>query len=416
MKEPDPILEVHVTGSSHPAYAGEWVPLALTLRHPDSSAGGVKLKHIACADKEVQLDTDLFPNDLEIRPGETYLLTLPIRVPRPRTVDLDRILIQVGRDDQPSNDVGVSLPPQLLPVRAAVAREIMVRVKPVCAYECGSKVELSFEHRGATLFEDLAFTVGPDDAIRAGKRVLRRSTFGPGDREQTELVVDTETLTVSAVARAHGEPTEGRWMQPIERSSGRCGPRFQFLEPRRLSVDDVVVKTQTEAGDVLIAPVTGAYPLHAGVAYEVDIRPRAAGIHNVQLRDIPGVVHVRNAEADGGAWKFWLDVKYPERFSKAERLFYDVESSGGPLKGEIGITLRPAWGKHLQLAAALGIAMTVQGVGALLRLLLRQDVSLADAVDHFHIASDYQLLFPLCIPLFWAGLWLYDRIQYRLAN
>jgi hypothetical protein len=47
---------------------------------------------------------------------------------------------------------------------------------------------------------------------------------------------------------------------------------------------------------------------------------------------------------------------------------------------------------------------------------VKPNFAVEDALEHFHFASDYQLLFILAIPLAWGGLSLYDWLQYRLRE
>jgi hypothetical protein len=417
MSDPNALLEIDLPGPWPLSYAGEWLPLALALKRPEGGGKDIMLKNLHCRDKEVQLDTDLFQNDLVIRPGETYLLTVPIRVAHPKTVELDKIAIQLGQDPDPRHDELVFLPAKAVCFRPAIRKEIVVKVKPLCAHEGGTKVDVTVKHCGQTTFQDLTITLGPETAIRAGKRVVRLASFEPNDKEEhIEVVVAGEVLKVGLTAKVDGAETAGRWTKKIRQPSSRSRHRFRFLEARRLSTDEQFVYAVTENEDRPVVAAGGAYPLRGAERYQIVIRPKDPGVTAVHLRDVPGILHVRNSEAADGSWKFLVDVIFAERFTKGERLFYDVSSADGPLKGEIALALMPAWGKHFQLACALGIAVTLQGFGALVRLMVKSDVSVTDALEHFHIANDYQLLFPFCIPLIWAGLLLFDRVRYRLAN
>ncbi len=75
-----------------------------------------------------------------------------------------------------------------------------------------------------------------------------------------------------------------------------------------------------------------------------------------------------------------LNVMSHELFSKPERLFYTVTRPEEKLKGEVHLRLRPDRGRHLRMAGALGVAVSVQGVDALFTFLAKADYSLEEAL------------------------------------
>jgi len=111
-----------------------------------------------------------------------------------------------------------------------------------------------------------------------------------------------------------------------------------------------------------------------------------------------------------------VDVSTKGRLSRAERLFYDVITPHERLTGEMHLCLKPPRWSHATLAATLGLALTVQGVGVLARFFLKPEFSLEDALGHFHFASDYQVLFVFSVPVALGGLALYDWLQFRLRS
>jgi hypothetical protein len=403
-------LSVELAQLPGDAYAGQWHPLTLLLKRAAGSATSVRLLNVSCLEKDVQLDTDLFQPDTEVRPGETYSLTVPLRVTRPQRFDLAKIKLQVDQDL-------VDLPNVLLEVRPAIGEEIKLRVEPVCSYEEGTKVVLTFEHRGTTSFSDFTATFSPEESVHAGKRVLRRASFGPGDEEKVPLVFAAKTLAVKMTALADGRQTGAHQSLPVPRPSDQAERRFRFLEPRRLASDQKFVY-RADSGRRPIAMAHAAYPLRGGESYEIEVRPQNPGVTRIKLHDVPGVVSVRREEADPdrGFWKFLIDVTFDELFSRPERLFYDVTSKDGPFKGEVHLQLKASPRKHLQAAAALGGLSTIQGVAALVRLGHDSLTSVQDALANLTLFSDYDLLFLLCIPILWVVLMLYDRIQYRLRT
>jgi hypothetical protein len=136
------------------------------------------------------------------------------------------------------------------------------------------------------------------------------------------------------------------------------------------------------------------------------------------LRDVPDVLHVRHSETtpDRRSWKFLVDVSASPLFSKPDRLFYDVRRGEEALTGELYLCLRPPNGRLLRFAIALGVAVTLQGVGALFHFLGGADSSLEAAFGEFRITSHYQLLFVFAIPVVWAALRFADWLQYRLRT
>src|SRR5262249_55475838 len=163
-----------------------------------------------------------------IAPGEVYQFRLPVKVPRVRTVALEQIKIQAA--DAVCDDL-VDLPPRRLQILPAVAREIKLRVEPLCAYDSAIKAELAVKHGGAAPFTGLTITLEPEDRIRAGKRVLRWASFEPGREERIEFVVAGEKVDLTLAARAAGVDTEARLTLPVGRVPDRAErQRFRFLE------------------------------------------------------------------------------------------------------------------------------------------------------------------------------------------
>jgi hypothetical protein len=410
----DRVLDVELAEACEQGYAGEWLPLKVLLRRPPTSATAVRVKFVSCREREVQLNADLLQGDVEIRPGETYRLTVPICVPAPSLLDLGAIVFQVATPG--ALDQLVSLPPRPLAIHPAIGKEVAVRLHSLCAYAEGTKAQLTLTHEGRTRFDDFTVTLGPEGALAAGKRTLRRPAFGPGDSEQIEVVVASDQIGVELSGKVEGRETIARLDHRVPRVAGRQERRFRFLEPRRLSLDQKSVSE--EGGSRPVEPVHAAYPLHGDQHYQVEIRPQLSDVQKVELHDIPGVVHVLKEETDAGkrVWTFLVDVSAKGRWSKAERLFYDVITPHERLTGEIHLCLKPPRWSHATLAATLGLALTVQGFGALARFLLKPGFSLEDALSDFHLASDYQVLFLLVVPVVWGGLALYDWLQFRLRS
>jgi len=412
------LLDVEVVGRPEKCYAGQWIPLTLVLHRPEGSGSSVIIKNVDCGDREVQLDTELLPGDVEMRPGDSFQLRLPVRVAHPKTISLDRIIVQVGMPgDDPTNDSALSPAQANLEVLPAIGQDIAIQLESLCAYGKNTKVQLTVDHKGTAHFTDLILTLGPANMIHAGKRVMRFATFVPGQREQLEAVVESDTLEVAMTAMAGATPTSARVSLAIEKvRSGTELQRFQFLEPRRLSADQKTLYLVDGKERLLVEAVRAAYPLQGGEKYELVITPPDSAVTDVHLEEIKGVINVRTKErtSDKRSWRFFLDVTGHDLFSKPERLFYTVTRADEILKGEVHLRLGPERGRYLRLAGALGIAVTLQGIGAFFKFLAKPDYSMEEAVSHFNFGSDYQLLFPFCIPLLWVIFRLWDWLQYRL--
>lgn len=407
-------LAIRLTGPLPPACAGDWLPLPLELSQPADAPGPVRLRKIACENRGIEVDSDLFPADVELRPGETYRIILPVLVSHPGVLDLSSFFLQIDGPEE-----SVRFPQRLVQVAPSLAKELELSIKPLCAYETGTKVQLAWRHTGATHFDEFAVTLGPADAVLSGKATLRRKTFGPNDSDQAEVVVRGETLDVDMSATSAAGSVKARQtlkIVPPPRPGQR--PRFRFLAPRRLASDNVTV--HQVKGGLLVAAAGGCFPVHAGMSYAVTIRPQSPGVTAISLRDIPGRVVVRKPEGDcdGHAWKFQVEINVlpHEWFGRPERLDYTVQSKDGPLAGEIHLRVKPPRWKHLGIAAALGAALTAQGVIALGRLLLHPEFTLDQLWSDFKVARDYPVFFLLAVPAVWLGLLAVDWLLWRVRD
>src|SRR5262249_51986092 len=190
----------------------------------------------------------------------------------------------------------------------------------------------------------------------AGKHTIQRPTFRLQDREGIELVVDQKEIEVVMVGSVDGQRPEDRRVLTIEPPRLPDAAKFRFLEPRRLSADQTAVVEIKDDRPRLVSSVRGTSSLMGGNRYELVIRPQLAGVDEIKVRDIPGVILVRASEKDpeGGAWRFRLDVTFADVLRRAEVLYYDVEAHGEHLTGEVPICLHPPRMKHWQVAAYLG--------------------------------------------------------------
>jgi hypothetical protein len=407
-----PPLLIDLAAAWSEAVAGVWFPITVTLKRPDDGQGSVCVRNIDCADKGVQLDTDLFQRDVQIWPGEAYRFVLRVLVPRARTVDLKSVGIEV-----PGESDLVDFPDRVMEVRPALAREVTITEEAICSYGDVTKLKLTFRHEGETHFEDFSVRLSPEGAVQAGKVPIVWPAFKPNDTEQV-VVAASQDLELTMTALVDQSPVSARRSISIPRGPGRKeAPLFRFLEPRRLSADNVVIRESSRKGAPL-GLVRSTYHLTGGKSYQVVIRPQEDGVKDIVLHDIPGLIYVRNGskDAEEGGWTFDIDVAYGELLSKPERLYYKVETSDETLTGEIYLTLQAPESKRWKFALAVGVAATVQGLAAITHRLLRPDAALDDLFTDFRLERDYHLLFLFSIPLVWFGTWAYDRLQARLRQ
>ncbi len=403
-----PPLDVTASAPGGPAQAGEWTPLLFTLRLPQNHTEEVRVRAIGCFAAGVLLNLDLLPQDIVIRPGETFRATIPVQIMRAGLLHLRDFFVELRNcnDTIPFPDLTLSFGPSL-------AREISVSLEPLCTYDEGTRVELTLKHDGATTFHDVSVNLGPEEALYVGKSPLKLGTFEPGMSERVELVVSGDELDINLAADAHGERTSVLLQQPVRHVPPlKDRPRFRFFEPRRLAVDPISLY---RGQDRIPVPLShGAYPLYGGETYCLEIRPRDRHVTDIQIKNIEERVYVRKMETEKGrCWTFELDVPYDGFFSKPDRLFYVADSDEGPLSGEIPLTLCPTLRKHGLFALTAGITLTVQGALALFRFVASQELSPVAFWQTFHLARDYPSLYTLSIPGVLLGIKLWDWAQYR---
>jgi hypothetical protein len=410
------VMKLH--GPWERAFADEWLPLTLVLERPEACASGARVRHVSCTDPEVQLDLDLLDRNLAVRPGETYRLTVPIRVAHAKTLELNTIALQVHDTARPENrDELVPLPDKQLAVRPSLDKQIRIRLEPLCRYAEGIKVQLTLEHHGSIPFREFRAMLGPEEGVTAGKRTIRRRDFEQGDCEEIEVVVNRDELEVELIAFVDGQRLQSRHNFKVGQPPQHDERRFRFLEPRRLSIDQrAVYRVGEDNSRVPIESKGGTFRLHGGQLYEIEIRPQQPGVKSICLHDIPGKLHVRRAEPDiaKGCWKFLVEITFAEVLRKPEILFYEVERAEERLTGEVPLCLIAPSSRRWQVAIALGLTLTLQGFTALVRALNRGEFDFVGVAGDFHPGRNLNLLSLLSIPLIRTGLGCIDWLQYRL--
>jgi hypothetical protein len=194
---------------------------------------------------------------------------------------------------------------------------------------------------------------------------------------------------------------------------------YVFLEPRRQFDGQIEIHEVDSTGSqtqAIFSDQHSMWPLRGGVRYQVVIRSKAGGVvASIRIRDIPGMIVVRNGELDpkSGSWEFIIDVTSNDLLSKSEVIYYDVDNNGDKAIGEIPICLMPHPWKHWKIAGVLGATMTLQGMTALAKFFYHADDPIHVFVD-FKIGEDFNLLYLLVIPVCWAGLKFTDWFAYQL--
>jgi hypothetical protein len=396
------------------ASPGEWFAVGVRLKRPEGVPDAVSIRNLDCTEREIQLDASLLQSNVEVRPGEVYHFTILLKVPRVREVNLSAVYLQVA---SPSglNEL-FNLPDQAVSVRPALGRDVAVVAEPLCSYGDVTKLQLTFRHEGAAVYENLRIHVGPRDAVLAGKQPLRRPLFRPGD-EEVAAVAASADLQLEMEAVAGGMPVKCRKTIPVRKVVPHSAEPFRFLEPRRLSSDHVLIRDLQDQGRP-VPPRRSAFPLVGGRAYQVVIQPQTPGVTEVVMNDVPGSLHVRpygwDDETEG--WKFVVEVSHAELFSKPERLNYRVRTAEESLTGDVHLTLWPPWLRPWTFALAVGLAASVQGLAVLARWLFEPGKDIGDALAHFALGRDYPVLFIFSIPLIWSCVWAVDRVRDRLRG
>jgi hypothetical protein len=420
MSDPRNPFVMKLIGPWERAFADEWLPLTLVLERPETCTSSACVRHVSCGDPEVQLNLDLLDRNLDIRPGETYRLTVPIRVARAKTLELKSFSLQVQDAALPaSRGELVPLPDKQLAVRPSLDKQIRVRLEPLCRYAEGTKAQLTLEHHGSIPLREFRVSLGPEEGLASGKRAIRRPAFEPQQKEEVEVVVNRDELEVQLVAFVGGERLQSRQCLRVGQPPRHDERRFRFLEPRRLSIDQ---RTAYRVGDdnsrTPLEAKDGTVRLRGGQLYEIEIRPQQPGVKSIRLHDIPGKLHVRRTEPDlaKGCWKFRIEVSFAEVFRKPEILYYEVERPEESLTGEIPLCLIAPGARGWQVAIALGLTLTLQGFTALARALNRAEFDFLAAASEFHPGRNLNLLSLLSIPMIRVGLRCADWLQYRLRS
>jgi hypothetical protein len=396
-----------------PFYQGEWIAALVTVTRPSETEGGLQIRGVTCDDDDVQIDLDWLDREVVLGPGESYRLTMPLRVRRPKVLGLGHLLLRVQLPDEPA-DTPVRFPASAMEIRHAIGQEVDITLESLCTYGDAVKVLLTLKHIGPTMLEDLTVSLQPAEAIRGGKPILQRGTFQSGDVQEIELIVDQKEIDVTLTASVDGQRPEARKSFVVGPPPRQGEKPFRFLEPRRLSSDQVTI---FEGGGDTPTPVecqNGVSVLHGGNRYFLNVHPQHDGVSKIRMRPIPNLLHVTHSEQlQDGVWRFSFELSYADLLRRPEVIYYDVESRGGNLTGEVPICVMPQWIKHWQVAGALGVALTVQGVAALGKFIRQADFDLTALPAEFSMSENFNVFFLASVPLALGLIKLTDWVQYK---
>jgi hypothetical protein len=396
-----------------PHYQGDWIPLLLTVTRPSEAKEGIQIRDVTSDDAEVQLDLDVLDREMLLNPGESYRLTMPIRVRRPKVFGLGHLMLRVQAPKE-TYDTPVRFPATAVEIRHAIGQDIAIDLEPLCAYDDAVKVLLTLHHTGPTLFRDLTVSLQPAEAIRCGKPIIQLPTFESGKKAEIELIIDQKELDVTLTATVDGQRPEARKTFIVGPPPRVGEQRFRFLEPRRLSTDHTVILHNTADGPKAVECPDGVSVLDGDGRYLLIVRPQHDAVSEIRMRTIPNLLHVTHSEKlKDGAWKFSFELSFGSLLRRPEIIYYDVESRGEHLTGEVPVCIKAPGLKHWQVAGALGVALTVQGIAGLARFLHHADYNLTALPTEFSLSENFNILFLASVPLSLALIKLADWVQYK---
>ena len=399
-------------------------PCLLTVRitWPAEAKGSLQPIDFIAAEHGAQLRGLVIENDplrqpQELERGESCIFSVPVRAYEPLEFDLSEIAVRFKGHVAQGSD-RVPLPPQPLRFQPDLAACVSVRAKPICRYEdLGTRLELVVAPRGATPgVESLEMSLGPGSQVRNGPERFRVATHASTRRE---VVVDDDTTRLDVTLRAtvRGIPVMQLLRVPVEPFESRAERRFRFLVPENLVHDDLAIyNKQGKPVDVS----DGEWPLRTGQRYRIHITP-PPGVERVELRDVPGRLHVVDQEvveerAEKRVFVFRVHVMRSSYFSFPERMSYEhFDEHGEPCgKGFIFTRLTET---HWNKAIHLGLLPTLAGGSAWLAPASGfgvEETRIASAIAQTTLREHVEPWLIVIIPALWLFLCFVDAVQYRV--
>jgi len=395
----------------------EAVPLRFTILCPPDLGHGVIIPLIGHHQEDLaEIASDGLPQEIHLRPGEAFTVTLEARFNKTGFADMGDFFVQVRPEDDVRGELH-SLPQHRFEVVPSLAQELQVSLARICTYGIAAKVEIAIRHVGTTEWREVGIDVLSPDNVQAGITRHRRPELRPGEEFKFELVLTSEECSFTLSATGQGARVERRLDLPIPATSEQADapPVFRFLEPRKLTTDQIRIVPE-KASDLVLSQ-NGIYPLYGGKKrYVLTVHPSNPQAQKVKVYPAPGEVEVEYRDHVGGGWSFLMTVVDNPVVTQSVRLDYDVQVPGETLRGELYFSIRPSTGKLWAVAVTAGAAVTVRGAVAVGSNVFTQDnlieMVLTDGIELFQRSwtDSIQLLFIFVIRL---GLSIVDRLLWR---
>ena len=427
--------------------AQQWLNIPIRICCSDNCSHAIRLVDISHEQPELEIKRDLPKLPMLLHPGECLQTTITIQAVNPTHLHANEFFLAF--DDAPldaniTDSTRITLPPAQLAFFPSPATEFDIHIEPLCSYgDKGIKTEITITHRGKHTFKDLRIHIEPTEQVVSCQSIHRTMfpKIAPPDQSPsangTPGSASAAVITLEALLRpgdmelvfeylALGRRAVVRLPHTLVEPEQNRYEMLQFLEPRRVSNDEVRIEQIREDGNRSVTPIRAAYPLYGGNKYKITIMPpRGDAVERITMRDIHGRLHVRSSNhnqqdmPDGERhkrWTFEVEITYRELLRRPDRLHYSVQGTDRPLNGEIFIVFIPPWYKHLMFGVAVGATATLQGVVALGRSMFTQDITLEEILSDLISGRKYQIWFLLCVPGFWLVIWAIDRVVYRLRS
>ena len=403
------------------ARQGQWFPLRVTVTNPVSSPGPVHLASVYAPPELVEVDDDMLMPREPIAPGESFVFVLPLRPRSLTAIPLHQIELHIEEDDVGAFWLRPRGGGDTLTVLPSLQDEIEVTLAPICPYDDATKVRVTLKHVGSTTFDRLVVAVHEQSDLRAGKRTTVFSSFGPGRRWETEVVVGAKQLVLDVEGFFGGrEDVRELLRSDVPVAVQTTDVPFTFLDTQEL-VGHAVEIWGTQGGEpVQLEPLRDrSIAVRAGQTYELRIKPRHAQQGaEVVVMDAPNKVHARPRpdQPDSGGWfVFALDVAPSDQlWTKRERVHFQVEGKAARSFGEFYLSVAPERFRALRFATTLGVAVTVSALFRLWRIVdSRDDLDMIALVTDVtgNLSDNYEVFGVIAVPLVWLTLKAVEAYQ-----
>ncbi|VTR97830.1 hypothetical protein [Tuwongella immobilis] len=398
--------------------AGQMHLVHVRVTRPSECTDVVRIPSVTVAVPNAVVNTDLFPTDIVLFPGDSQSITFGVTFPEQGMFNAKMMLIQVNPylPDQSKNEI-VSFPDREFRVIAPLEQWLEWDFKRICAYDQAVKCELTFIHRSPEAIESLELNFSPSEHIRSGPLKRHFKQWKPDTPESLEMVLVGDQLRVHARTVIHGVDYEVNRSFPVpaataEELAQQNSRLFRFLEPRRLTRDPVQLLDKEQQKP--IALLNGEFHVH-GKQHQYLLRISNSDQHRKDLRfyDVPGLIETSPTIYENGIWQTQITILTDPLLSQRVRLDYDVTVGDSVQRGEVYFLMLPRSGKQLQVSLTAGAALTVKGFVGLVGVITRGEIdpdSIADGVTDLASASGWNLFYFLCMVPIYMVLGVIDYI------